>query len=128
VVYEIACDLYKSQIVWINGPFQAGINDVKVFRTDFKSMIPEGKKVIADRGYNGELPILSVPNDYDSDEVKDFKSRARARQETINKRLKDFAPLAERFRHGFDKHGCVFNAVAVIVQIEMDNGQKMFDI
>jgi hypothetical protein len=83
------------------------------------NFIPAGKKVIADKGYRGENEKISIPNSHDSLEVKDFKKRARARHETINKRLKDFKILSERYRHGVDTHDVAFDAVCVLVQNDL---------
>jgi hypothetical protein len=129
--YEVALDLVQSKIVWINGPFPAGQSDLHVFRKadGLKSKIPNGKKVIADNGYQGERPIISAPNDHDNADVKAFKRRARARQESINSKLKQFRILEERFRHCHGKHTFCFHAVAVIIQYEMDNGSnKLYEI
>ena len=54
--------------------------------------------------------------------------RAHARHEAFNGRLKSFKVLAEKFRHGQEKHKSVFEAVCVIVQYDMENGRPLFDI
>jgi DDE superfamily endonuclease len=129
LTYEIGVGLFESKIVWINGPFPAGESDLHVYQKmgGLKYNIPENKWVIADNGYQGEATI-SAPNPLDTDAVKLFKKRARARHETINSRVKNFAILEQRFRHAINKHHVVFEAVAVIIQYEMDNGYKLFDI
>jgi len=52
--YEIGISLYKSKLVWFNGPFKAGdFNDIKMF-TDggLKDKLQSLKKmVITDHGY-----------------------------------------------------------------------------
>jgi hypothetical protein len=132
VGYEIAVDLTDSKIAWINGPFPAAKHDIAIYRQEnsgLKWKIPEGKKVIADRGYKGKAnQELSTPNIFDEEEIKIFKRRARARQESVNKKMKDFDILENRFRHSVKKHQRVFEAVAVIVQMDMDNGMKLFPI
>ena len=60
--------------------------------------------------------------------MKDFKRRARARHETVNGRLKVFKILAERFRHGVEKHQTVLEAVCVLLQCELENGHPLFDV
>jgi DDE superfamily endonuclease len=105
VTYEIAVDLFESKIAWVHGPFPAGQNDLSVFRKEevgLKWKIPAGKKVIADNGCQGAeaSEMLSTPNDVASRAVKQFKKRARARHETVNKKLKQYAILENRFRHG----------------------------
>jgi hypothetical protein len=57
-----------------------------------------------------------------------LKNRAKARQETFNKRIKIFKILDERFRHSVKKHKAVFEAVCALVQYEMENGHPLFTI
>jgi len=129
VTYELGIDIRSSKLVWINGPFPAGQNDLQVFRKEggLKSQIPDGKKAIADSGYAGE-PKLSIQNPHDTSLVKNYKNRARARHESFNGRIKSFKILDERFRHGFAKHKAVFEAVCVIVQFDLENGHPLFGI
>ena len=132
VTYEIALDLTTSQISWTNGPFPAAKHDIAIYtqeNTGLKWKIPEGKMVIADRGYRGEANNeLCTPNTFDEAKVKLFKRRARARHESVNKKIKDFDILEHRFRHSVTKHQRVFEAVVVIVQMDMDNGLQLFTI
>ncbi len=129
VVYEIGLDIYESRVVWTNGPFTAGQSSLAVFHKPggFKTMVPFGKKLIGDNGYQGE-PCISTPNEFDSSIVKTFKERARARHKTFNKRIKEFKIVDERFRHGVAKHKIVFEAICVIAQYDMENGRPLFDI
>jgi hypothetical protein len=87
--------------------------------------IPEGKKLIGDSGYKGELSKISTTADAHSAEVKEFFARAKSRQETINTRLKSFNVLSCRFRHGkgvenkLRLHQTCFEAVCVLVQYDL---------
>jgi hypothetical protein len=92
-----------------------------------KSKIPAGKRVIGDEGYKGGLQI-STRNAQDTRAVKILKNRAKARQDTFNKRIKIFKILDERFRHSVKKHKAAFEAVCVLVQYEMENGHSLFTI
>lgn len=129
LTYEVAIDLYESKIVWINGAYPAGQSDAMVFQKEqgLKSMIPAGLKVIADNGYQGQESICA-PNLLDCELLSKFKSRARARHETINSRLKSFRILSDVFRQDHIKHHIVFDAVAVVVQYDMENGYPLFSI
>jgi hypothetical protein len=89
--------------------------------------IPAGKKVIGDKGYRGEKAIISTPNSHDPEDVRHFKSRVRARHESFNAKIKNFACLDVRFRHGIVKHRICFEAVCVIVQYQLENGSPLFD-
>jgi len=85
-------------------------------------------KVIGDNGYRGERGVVSTPNAHDPEELRKFKSRARARHESFNGRIKNFRCLDVRFRHGIAKHKMVFEAVCVIVQYQLENGSPLFDV
>jgi hypothetical protein len=98
--YELGISIYESRLVWMRGPERAGkLGDLKTFQAPngLKSKIPAGKKVIGVKAY--KYPVCSIRNPLDSREVKDFKSRARARHESFNGRIKKFRVLAVAFRH-----------------------------
>ena len=129
VDYEIGLSLYDNQIVWFNGPFPASKNDISIFRAGLKTKIPKGKKFVADQGYKGEKELIALPNSLDTPAVRKFKSRARARQESLNSRIKDFACMDVRFRHGaLTKHPYVFEAVLVTVQYQIEGSNPLFQI
>lgn len=128
LAYEIALSLYEPKLVSIQGPFPAATSDLSIFQNGLMRTIPAGKKVIADQGYNGEPHVVSTRNYMDSQQLREFKSRARARHETFNGRLKTFRILKTFFRHKLDKHGPIFEAICVIVQYQLDQCGKWFDI
>jgi hypothetical protein len=74
------------------------------------------ERVEADAGYRGEPLLISVPQDYYSDEQKKTKNYVRARHEQVNKRLKQFRCLHQTFRHNIEKHAATFWAAAVVTQ------------
>jgi len=131
LAYELAVSVHESKLVWINGPFPAGEPDLVIYRKEggLRDKMPPGKKAIADRGHCGEdQPQLACRNPFDCDAVKEFKSRASARHESFNGRIKNFNVLEQRFRDHRDKHKQAFEAVCVLLQIEMDNGHPLFDV
>jgi hypothetical protein len=93
--------------------------------------IPEGKKLIGDSGYKGELSKISTTADMHSAEVKEFFARAKSWQETINTRLKSFNMLSCRFCHGkgvknkLRLHRTCFEAVCILVQYDFANHELM---
>ena len=89
--------------------------------------IPEGKKVLADSGLRGSKKA-STRKAGNSHKMKHFRSRAQGRQETLFHRFKTFGILEQRFRHGYEHHKMVLDAVAVIVQYDMENGHPLFDV
>jgi hypothetical protein len=130
--YEVGLHPYTSNCLWINGPFRGGEHDLTMMRAGrLFELVVAGKKVIADRGYRTGVPEerakLSLPSEFDSAALNNFKSRARLRHETFNGRLKKYASLSETFRHGFAKHKFIFEAVAVCVQYHMENGSLLYD-
>jgi hypothetical protein len=125
--------LRESKVVWINGPYKAGTyNDIKIFREcGLKAKLEAtGKKAIADDGYQGYPNLISRYNSFDSEEVREFKSRARMRHEKFNGMCKVFKCLESRFRHQpFEESlQLCFEAVAVIVAYKMEMGESLFDI
>ena len=131
VKYEVAIDVLTGDCVWISGPHKASKSDIKIFREDgLMAMIPEGRLAIADKAYRGEPGKVSYPNHLDKDAVRELKKRIRARHETFNWRLKNFDVLHQVFRHKpvLPQHKACLEAVAVIVQCEIDMGFKLFQV
>jgi DDE superfamily endonuclease len=129
VNYEIGLSIFTSDVVWVNGPFPAGQNDMKIFREQgLMDIIPPRKLITGDGGYRGCPDIISTPNPRDPEDLRVFKKRARARHETFNARLKCFKCLAETFRHGVATHQTLFFAVCVIVQFQMENGSPLYPV
>lgn len=127
LAYELALHLWEPRLIHMYGPVPAGQSDLALFRKELKGKTPAGKKGIADRGYDAERGVLSVPNSQDPEELRRFKSRARARQESFNARIKMFSCLRDRFRHKeIVKQQWCFEAVCVIVQYQMELGEPVF--
>jgi len=137
--YELGIAIRSDRLVWMNGPFPASFHDVTIFRygggdeqnpgRNLKSMIPPGKRAIADSGYAGEdNNVITVTRAEDSSELKEFKARAKSRHETFNSRLKSFTILATEFRHNINFHQCVFESVCVLVQYDIENGHGLFEV
>lgn len=126
--YEVGVCIQTGDIVWVNGPYKAGKwNDIKLYRRDLKAALCEGEMVEADGGYRGD-DTVRCPHTVFSRADKRAKSKARARHETINARLKNFRALSSVFRHDRDLHQFVFHAVAVITQICFENGSPPFSV
>lgn len=129
LTYEIVMSIYTSKVLWANGPFPAGKSDISMFREGgLLERMPEGGRLVGDEGYRGEPGFISTQNNFDSDELADFKKRARARHETFNGRLKNFAILSDVFRHNHKKHQIVFDSVCAIAQYEINNNHPLFDV
>jgi len=134
LAYEIGISIYYNRVVWINGPYQAADGDKEIYMSKLKKKMPKGKKAVADRGYKcqetGEK-TLSIRNSEDTEAVKAFKRRVRARHENFNARLKAFKILDSSFRakkERLKKHKAAFEAVCVLCQYDMENGHPLFDV
>ena len=130
VSYELGIAIRSNRIVWINGPFPASHHDITIFRSPdgLKGKIPENKRAIADSGYKGEPSKIAITRDGDSAEMKKFKARVKSRHETCNSRLKCFNVVDHAFRHGFEHHQRVFEAVCICVQYDLENGYGLFEV
>jgi hypothetical protein len=80
--YEAALSSRESRIVSTNGPFPAGTNDLTIFRNKLEALIPNGSNAIADKAYRGSAKA-TTSSSTDPPELRKFKSRARARQESL---------------------------------------------
>lgn len=131
--YEVGVRIMSGEIVWINGPFQAGeYNDITIFRDCLETHIDDLERVEADDGYRGDPTKLKVPADVltrSGEEEDKMQMRVQGRHETINARLKFFSILGDKpYRHDVTQHGYVFRAVAVLVQLALQNGDPLFQV
>jgi len=124
VRYEICVSIINGDIVWINGPFPAGaFSDLKIFRQKLMMWLGATEKVDADEGYEGESLFIRIPSDMAEGSPEAIQAgRARARQETMNRHLKQFNILHQTYRHNLDDHGSVLRACAVTAQLGFKHG------
>jgi DDE superfamily endonuclease len=130
LTYEIIIDVRRQQVLHINGPHEAGQNDIGVFRKPegVSDRIPAGKKLIGDKGYRGEPDKISTPSPHDALDAAEYKKRARARHETFNKRIKSFGMLKQTFRSDIAYHRMAFEAVCVLVQYDIETDHPLFAV
>ncbi len=57
-----------------------------------------------------------------------MQGRVRARHETLNGRLKNWGILFQVYRHDTMRHGDVFWACAVVMQLTVENGEPLFEV
>ena len=113
--YEIGVSLDTGDIVWVHGPYPCGrYADVSIFRRGMKTVLDDCERVIADMGYSDDMCI--TPDTLLSPVSPKLHRLLRARHETVNKRLKQFAVLRSSFRHDLSFHGVCFHAIANITQ------------
>ena len=127
--YEVGLCILTGVIVWINGHYKAGSwKDISIFRNSLKSHLEEGERVEADDGYVGEAPeFIKCPASFTNPQETLFmQQRVRNRQETVNKRLKNWGALKQAYRHKFSNHGEIFRAIIVVTQLAIKGGEPLF--
>jgi len=129
--YEVGLCILTGDIVWINGPYEAGMwPDISIFQNSLLSHLAPNERVEVDDGHIGEAPKhCKCPKCFTNEEYKEhMQQRVRNRQETVNKRFKDWDILKTNdYRHEIADHGDVFRAIAIITQLSINNGEKLFD-
>ena len=128
--YEVGVCIATGHIVWVNGPFRCGENDINVARQSIVGKLTEDEMAVADRGYPGEDWHIKTPLPHHARTAKETEMMggARGRHETVNKRLKIFEVLKKRFRHDLLLHSSCFRAVAVTTQLNFNHGEPPFQI
>ena len=110
--YEIAVSVEKAKTVSVNGPWPTGTyNDLKIFRNGIRKNLLPDELVIEDRGYSDSRCIQPPGNYHPRNRIY---TKIRSRHEILNKRLKHFGVLNQRFRHKISFHGVCFRAVSNI--------------
>ena len=117
--YEVAVGIYNGVICWINGPFPCGSwPDALIAKDALHYSLEKNERYVADKGYRACEPVAITPTG-----LQRFIDRQlgtlRARHENINRRLKEFGILQQKFRHSLTKHGIVFSAVANVINLKL---------
>jgi hypothetical protein len=128
--YEVGVCIATGRIVWIHGPFRAGEHDISVARHAFVSFLEDGEMAVADSGYRGEPQLIKTPDfrHFRSSDEYGEAAVARARHETVNKHFKNKQVLVKPFRHSLLFHSSCFRAVAVIEELNIENGHPVFEV
>lgn len=127
--YEIGLNISTGDIVWAFGGVPCGqYPDLSLARLAYTSSVDDGELTIADDGYQ-DPEYFIYPKRYP--ETADQQDRIRARQETVNSRIKSFSVLSVPFRgKGIHRqfHPKCFYAVVNIVQLSIENGEPLFAV
>lgn len=129
--YEVAVCILTGDLVWINGPYEPGIwNDLSIFRNALLSELIEGERVEADDGYRGDSPrYVKCPMSIGShQEMEQAAAYVRRRQETINRRFKQWGVLKQVYRGDISAHGKAFRLCAIVTQLAINNGEPLFQV
>jgi len=118
--YEVALCIKTGDICWWAGPYLPGLwNDNMIFNDGLVQHLEQGERCETDDGYRGSSPLYAKCPAVDfvgPDEVA-MKQRVRNRQETVNKRFKNWAILAVPYRHKLLDHQSVFCAIVALTQL-----------
>jgi hypothetical protein len=146
VSFEVVADPMEGKIRWINGPEPASIHDLTFLRGGKKGQtkkwkrsslyfhLPKSARLIGDSAYEGQPDKVSTTKDAHKPATKKLFARMKSMQETCFKRFKDFRVLRESFRHGkstedkLAKIKSSFEAVAVLLQYDFENGARLFEV
>lgn len=132
VNYEILVHLLRPKIAWVYGPLPPGkYNDISTFRKELMDQMIDilpGKKILGDKGYRGEPELLVTHNEFDPEELQEFKDRVASRHETVNQSFKCWKSMSMPWRHGVENHRVGFEAVCCVTQYQIENGScTVFD-
>jgi hypothetical protein len=119
-------------LVWINGPFPSSYHNINNFCNGLRHFLDPFEHVEADDGYIGEAPFhVKCPKcAANAEENELMQGHVHARHETLNGRFKFKAweILKQIYRHDILKHGCVFCAITVNIQLTIDSGEPLFAV
>ena len=97
--YEVALCIKTGDIYWTAGPYLPGNwNDDMIFKNGLVYQLEPGERCESDDGYRGSAPLYAkLPTLPEEDPVRAaIQQRVRNRQDTVNKRFKNWAILDSR--------------------------------
>ena len=127
LAYELGLCIKTGDIVWYHGPFPAKHPDLSIFRSNLKNLLLPGEKVVADLGYKGESKVRTELDANDKAH-KSAMAKIRAQHETVNRHLKQFRCLGDKYCHDRMRHVLVFKASLVLTQVSFDLGDIPFQV
>jgi hypothetical protein len=96
--------------------------------------VPDAIKLVGDSAYAGQPDKVTRTMDAHQPKTKKLFARIKSMNETANGRLKSFKALREAFRHGtstndkLKKIKMTFEAAAVLVQYDIENGHPLMEV
>jgi hypothetical protein len=123
--YEIAISIRTGYIAWINRPFLPGdTNVISMFQHRLMFMLADSERIGGDKGYRGESRHVYV---HDGENNAEDALRE-GRHEKGNARFKQWECLRQEWRHSpLKQHAKAFRAIAVIEQLEIENGEPIWN-
>ncbi len=87
--------------------------------------MPEGLRLVGDSAYGGQYDKLTATMDAHSPKTKELFARMKSMQESLFGRVKVFkADVDDKL----EKAGETFDAVVVLIQLDIDNGHPLFEV
>ncbi len=128
--YELGVSILGGDLVWIQGPHPMGkYTDIKIFNKVLHHFLDPGELVEANEGYVGHRNKIKCPQNVSNPAEKwVMQGRVRARHEMLNGQLKNWGILSQVYRHNIMRHGNVFRACAVVMQLIIKNGELLFEV
>jgi hypothetical protein len=129
--YKIGEDILAGNSMWVNGPYAAGkYTDINFFRHGLAHWLDEHERVEADNRYIREVPQkVKCPGcTLNPTENQAIQNWVQSRHESLKGKLKNWAIFTSLYRHDLMEHGNVFWAIAVIMQISINVGEKLFEV
>lgn len=124
--YEVGLSIRTGEIVWANGGVPCGDwPDLRLARNAYTSMVGKNEMTVADKGYNDSIFFLFPKQ---NDPAAKRKHKIMARHETVNRRIKQFRVMGEKFRHSLFLHPRCFHAVINLIEIAIENGENLYSI
>lgn len=126
--YELGISIQNGDLVWLLGPFPCGSHpDIKIARMSIVHNIGVDEMILADSGYRDKGEYFDTPTGLNN-KGQYMRSIARSRHEIFNSRVKRFKILSTTYRGEISKHYLYFYTVAIMCQIEISTGKKLFQI
>ena len=95
---------------------------------------PDGVIFVGDSAYQGQSDKVTTTLDAHNPSTKKLFAGIKSLNETCNGRLKNFKVVRESFRHGrstedkLSKIKLAFEAAAVLVEYNIENGHSLFQV
>ena len=92
-------------------------------------LLEENERIETDDGYRGLDPefCLTKSGSRNPSSNPKMRARVRARQETVNKRFRQFNAANAVYRHDVMTHGVAFYSIVVLTQLSIELGEPLFD-
>ena len=126
--YEVGISIKQGDIVWVSGPWPAGIPDETIFKSRISKLMGENELAECDSGYRG-LEKATTPRVASFSADRKQKSQVRGRHENFNGKFKNFQCLYGKYRnHGPTIHCKLFTCITILTQIGQEHGEKLYDV